>query len=365
MTTLQVNQSNQQNAENYTNYKNYSPDFSGIRLLDAKRFAYKQLKQAFWAGQICYGHGFLDALEEAHEITLSAAGLNYQDVESMPEFWQTQLTDQEFKWLNQALSQRITHQKPLAYLTQRAYLHGLEFYIDERALIPRSFIAELLQNRAFDDFLEASFNAKTINNFHLQSDFGASADLFLQNQTEKEMDDSFKILELCTGSGCLAILAAAVFEEAEIQAIDISTDALAVAKINHEKYRVLDAELANRIDFYQSDLYQNVQGQFDIIITNPPYVCEKSMSILPKEYQHEPVLALAGGDDGMDIVEKIIKEAKKHLKPTGFLVVEIGNEYEHTLNLFNRLGLLNAVWLEVSAGMTQVFLIHASDLAKI
>lgn len=202
-------------------------------------------------------------------------------------------------------------------------MHGHRFYVDERVIVPRSFIGELLQDG-------------------------------LQPYVP-DPDHVTRVLELCTGSGCLAILAAQAFENADIDAVDISADALAVARRNVDDYGLQD-----RIALHEGDLYAPLSpARYEVIITNPPYVNATAMQALPEEYRHEPELALAGGADGMDVVRRIVRDAGKWLTEDGVLVVEIGNE---RANVEAALGGLDLVWLSTSAGDDNVFLIQAADL---
>ena len=212
---------------------------------------------------------------------------------------------------------------PASYITNEAWLGTYNFYVDERVIVPRSFIAELIPER---------FNPWV--------------------QDPEEVTD---ILELCTGSGCLPIMLADAFENAQVDAVDISKEALEVARKNVATY-----ELEDRITLIESDLYSNVPDKlYDMIITNPPYVNSNSMSKLPKEYLHEPQIALAGGDDGMDLVRKIVAGAASRLKPNGILMVEIGNERVFADEAFAEYGL---TWLSTSEGDDMVFMLTAEQL---
>ncbi len=219
----------------------------------------------------------------------------------------------------QVIERRVTERVPAAYITNEAFMHGLRFYVDSRVIVPRSFVGELLHEG-------------------LEPWVGDSAEIG-------------PVLELCTGSGCLPIIAAHVWPKARIDAVDISPDALAVARRN-----VADYKMEDRISLYEGDLYAPLPAgaKYDVILTNPPYVNETSMQALPAEYQAEPRIALAGGDDGMDVVRRIIAGAKAHLNPGGALVVEIGNEHANVQAAFPD---LEIVWLPVSAGEEQVFLL--------
>nr|NDG09005.1 50S ribosomal protein L3 N(5)-glutamine methyltransferase [Oxalobacteraceae bacterium] len=212
---------------------------------------------------------------------------------------------------------------PVAYLTNEALLSDYRFYVDERVIVPRSFIAELIPVQ-FQPWVP-------------------------------DPDAVHKVLELCTGSGCLAIMLADAFPNAQIDAVDLSVDALEVAKKNVAEY-----ELQDRVTLYQSDLYEKLPTKkYDLIVTNPPYVNSVSMLKLPPEYRAEPQLALAGGDDGMDLVRRIVAGAKERLTTSGVLVVEIGNEFAHAEAAFAELEL---TWLSTSAGDESVFLLTADQL---
>ena len=222
------------------------------------------------------------------------------------------------------IEQRIQTRKPAAYLTREAWLQGIPFYVDERSIVPRSFIAELIAEGAFDAWL-----AETSHSF----------------------------LDLCTGNGSLAVLCAMAYPEIEVTGADISKDALAVAKINVEQH-----QLSNRIQLVESDGLKGLTQTFDCIICNPPYVCEASMQGLPAEFKAEPLLALAGGSDGMDFIRQLFLDLPDRMNHKAILVLEIGNEREHFEAAFPR---LEAVWLETSAGEDQVLLLTKEALLKI
>lgn len=269
---------------------------------------------------VFFGHGSSNAFDEAVYLVQSALSLPIGD---LGPYWDARVTTHETTRLLRFISQRVIDRKPASYITGEAWLQGHSFKVDQRVIIPRSFIAELL------------------------------ADQFTPWVNAPEMP--FDILDMCTGSGCLAILAAHVFENAEVDAVDVSKDALAVARENITLH-----ELKHRVRAIESDLFSNLQGkQYDFILTNPPYVNESSMKKLPPEYLHEPRMALAGGDSGMDLIQEILKQAPKHLKDGGFLVVELGNEKLHFEAAFPH---LNPIWLETSAGDEQVFLLNKEDL---
>jgi ribosomal protein L3 glutamine methyltransferase len=233
------------------------------------------------------------------------------------------LTETEIHALLALIERRATQRVPVAYLTHEALLGEYRFYVDERVIVPRSFIAELIPEQ-FQPWID---EPAAVSN----------------------------VLELCTGSGCLAIMLADAFTNAQIDAVDLSADALAVAHKN-----VADYQLTDRITLYQSDLYDALPAKkYDLIVSNPPYVNSASMAQLPPEYRAEPAMALAGGADGMDIVRRIVAGAKQRLTPRGTLVVEIGHEFAHAEAAFADLEL---TWLSTSAGDESVFLLTADQL---
>jgi len=271
-------------------------------------------------GQVFFGHGSGNAFDEAVYMVQSALSLPIGDV---GPFWDARVTSHETNRLIRFITQRVVDRKPASYITGEAWLQGHAFKVDERVIIPRSFIAELLA-----DQLTPWVNAPEM---------------------------PFEILDMCTGSGCLAILAAYMFENAQIDAVDLSTEALSIARENIQLH-----EMKQRVHAIESDLFSNLNGkQYDFILTNPPYVNEASMKKLPPEYLHEPRMALAGGDSGMDLIQDILEQAPHHLKDGGFLVVELGNEKLHFEAAFPH---LNPIWLETSAGDEQVFLLNKEDL---
>lgn len=271
-------------------------------------------------GNVFFGHGSTNAFDEAIYMVQSALDLPIGD---LGPFWEARVTHQEAIRLVRFITQRVVDRKPASYITGEAWLQGHSFKVDERVIIPRSFIAELLA-----DQLTPWVNAPEM---------------------------PFDILDMCTGSGCLAILAAHVFENAQVDAVDLSPEALAVARENIQLH-----ELKQRVHAIESDLFSGLNDkQYDFILTNPPYVNEASMKKLPPEYLHEPRMALAGGDSGMDLIQDILTQAPKHLKDGGFLVVELGNERLHFEAAFPH---LNPIWLETSAGDEQVFLLNKEDL---
>ncbi|WP_395067577.1 50S ribosomal protein L3 N(5)-glutamine methyltransferase [Paraburkholderia silvatlantica] len=274
----------------------------------------------FSAAQLAFGHGSSNAYDEAAYLILHTLHL---PLDLLDPFLDARLTSEEIDKVLGVIERRATDRVPAAYITQEAWMHGLRFYVDERVIVPRSFIGELLADG-------------------------------LQPYVE-DPEQVTAVLELCTGSASLAILAAHAFPNADIDAVDLSSPALEVARRN-----VHEHDLDARIALFEGDLYAPLpERRYDVIITNPPYVNADSMQALPPEYRHEPEMALTGGADGMDIVRRIIKDARNWLTDDGVLVVEIGNERENVEAAF---GGLDLVWLSTSAGDDQVFLIQACDL---
>jgi ribosomal protein L3 glutamine methyltransferase len=272
---------------------------------------------------LAFGHGSADALDEAAYLILHTLKL---PLDKLEPFLDARLLPGEIDKLVSIIERRSRDRVPAAYITNEAWLGSYNFYVDERVLVPRSFIAELIPDQ-FSPWV-------------------------------RDPDSVANILELCTGSGCLAILLADSFPGSVVDAVDISRDALAVAERN-----VRDYQLGGRINLIESDLYQHVPfKKYDIIVTNPPYVNSTSMSRLPKEYQHEPQIGLDGGKDGMDLVRKIIAGAAERLTPEGVLIVEIGNEREFAEAAFGDMGL---TWVTTSAGDDMVFLLTAEQLQTV
>ncbi|WP_322882012.1 50S ribosomal protein L3 N(5)-glutamine methyltransferase [Pandoraea sputorum] len=286
-------------------------------LRDLLRYAVSRFTEA----ELAFGHGTATAYDEAAYLLLHTLHL---PIDTLDPFLDARLLPDEIERALSVINRRAGERVPASYITNEAWMHGHRFYVDERVIVPRSFIGELLE-----DALQPWVN---------------------------HPDDVADVLELCTGSGCLAILAAETFPAAQIDAVDISHDALDVAKIN-----VADYGLDHRVALHLGDLYAPLpEGKrYEVIITNPPYVNEGSMQVLPAEYRHEPRLALAGGDDGMDIVRRIIAGARERLTDDGVLVVEIGNERHFVEAAFPDLPI---TWLATSAGDDMVFLVQAADL---
>ena len=274
----------------------------------------------FNAAKLFFGHGSAEAFDEAAYLVLHTLKL---PLDRLDPFLDAKLLPEEVVQVLAVIERRTTERVPAAYITNQAWLGSYEFYVDERVLVPRSFIAELIPN--------------------------------LFSPWVQDPEGVENVLELCTGSGCLAIMLADAFPNAVVDAVDISKDALAVAERN-----IRDYKLEGRVNPIESDLYENVPfKKYDLIITNPPYVNADSMGKLPPEYLREPQIALHGGQDGMDLVRKIVAGAAERLTPDGVLVVEIGNEAEYAEAAFGHLGL---TWLTTSAGDEAVFLLTAEQL---
>ncbi|HEV3104681.1 MAG TPA: 50S ribosomal protein L3 N(5)-glutamine methyltransferase [Trinickia sp.] len=285
-------------------------------LRDLLRYAVSRFTEA----GLAFGHGSSNAYDEAAYLILHTLHL---PLDTLEPFLDARLLDTEIDTVLKVIERRAGERVPAAYITGEAWMHGRRFYVDERVIVPRSFIGELLEDG-------------------------------LQPYVA-DPDEVSAVLELCTGSGCLAILAAHAFPNADVDAGDISAQALEVARIN-----VADYALEDRVALFEGDLFAPLaERRYDVIIANPPYVNSASMQALPLEYQHEPQLALAGGEDGMDVVRRIVGEARNWLTDDGLLVVEIGNE---RANVEAALGGLDLVWLSTSGGDDSVFLIQASDL---
>ena len=288
------------------------------------------------AARVSFGHGTTNARDEAIWLVLWSLGLPLDTplddpLENSDSKANRPVAQTEYARAASILGARISTRKPAAYLTQEAWLQGVAFYVDERVIVPRSLIAELLVDGGFDYWLHPT---------------------------------THKVLDLCTGNGSLAVIAAMVFPEVSLVASDLSTDALAVARINVDKHA-----LADRIQLLASDGLSapelKAAGPFNLILCNPPYVNADSMAALPQEYLAEPFMALdgnhAGSRDGMDFIRGLLAQAPEHLAPGGVLVLEIGNERENFEAAFPQ---LEVVWLETSAGDDQVLLISLDALLK-
>ncbi|WP_428418789.1 50S ribosomal protein L3 N(5)-glutamine methyltransferase [Methylibium sp.] len=267
---------------------------------------------------VSFGHGTTNAFDEAAWLVQWALDL---PLDGLDEHAGRPVSASEQLVVDALIDRRIRHRQPAAYLTKQAWLQGVAFYVDERTIVPRSFIAELLADGTIDAWLGT----------HTR-----------------------RVLDLCTGNGSLAVLAAMAWPEVRVDGSDLSEDALEVAKIN------IDAHgLGDRVTLLRSDGLVRVHGPYDLILCNPPYVNAASMADLPPEYQAEPELALAGGEDGMDFVRKLMQDAPAQMTEDAVLVLEIGNERANFERAFPT---LEAVWLETSAGDDQVLLLTRASL---
>lgn len=291
-----------------------------MKLIDCITAQAARLKTA----GVSFGHGTTNAFDEAAWLTLWALGMPLDELEPHAK---RELTEAEFHKIDAVIQERIDTRRPAAYITKEAWLQNVPFYIDERSIVPRSFIAELLADGEGEGTLDS----------------------WLSDRTQR-------VLDLCTGNGSLAVIAAMAYPEVSVDAADISDDALAIAQINVNKHK-----LAKRIKLVKSDLLNELKGPYDLIVCNPPYVNAQSMRELPKEYLHEPQLALAGGDDGMDLVRRIVKDAPSRMSDIGVLVLEIGNERAHFEHAFRK---LEVAWLDTSAGSDQVLLVTRQALLR-
>ena len=269
------------------------------------------------AAGVSFGHGTTNAHDEAAWLVLWRLGLPLDsDLGDRPDsVAKKAVAPDELALVATLFDERIRTRKPAAYLTREAWLQGVPFYVDERAIVPRSFIAELLADGSIDDFLG---------------------------------EHTRRVLDLCTGNGSLAVLAAMAWPDVEVTGADISPDALAVARINVDQHGLQD-----RITLQLSDGLAQLPGPWDLILCNPPYVNAASMAQLPAEYRAEPTLALAGGADGMDFIRQLLQDAPARMSENAVLVLEIGNERSHFEAAF---GQLPVYWIDTSAGEDQVLL---------
>ena len=285
-------------------------------LRDMMRFAVSRFSEA----GLFFGHGTDNAWDEAAYLLLHTLHL---PIDRLEPFMDARLTSAERADVLEIIGRRISERLPAAYLTNEAWLGDYRFYVDQRVIVPRSHIAELLRE-----------------------------------QLSPWVDDPWavrNVLDMCTGSACLAILAAQAFPEAKVDAVDISPDALIVARRNVDDY-----DLASRLRLIESNAFSALEGKvYDVIISNPPYVNAESMRALPEEYRREPELALASGEDGLDFTRTLLKEAARHLAPKGLLIVEIGHNREALEMTFPD---TSFVWLDTAAGDENVFMLRREDL---
>jgi ribosomal protein L3 glutamine methyltransferase len=268
---------------------------------------------------VAFGHGTTNAFDEAAWLVLWQLGFPLDDLDGVAA---VAVSREQQDTARELIGERIRSRKPAAYLTREAWLQGVPFYVDERSIVPRSFIAELLVDGGIDPWLG---------------------------------ENTKRVLDLCTGNASLAVLAAMAYPEVTVDGADISADALAVARINVDKHGLQD-----RIQLLQSDGVQFVRGPYDLILCNPPYVNARTMAELPAEYRAEPLVALAGGADGMDFIHSLLRDAPAHMSEQAVLVLEIGNERSNFEAAFPR---LEVVWLETSAGEDQVLLVTRESLS--
>jgi ribosomal protein L3 glutamine methyltransferase len=287
-----------------------------ITIRDWLRWAVSRFNEA----GLFFGHGTDNAWDEAVWLVLATLHLPR---DTLDPWLDAHLTKTERLALLGNLQQRVVHRLPTAYLVQEAWLGPYRFYVDQRVIVPRSFFAELLEN-GFAPWIDDPESV------------GAA-------------------LDLCTGSGCLAILMAHAFTNADVDAIDISADALVVACRN-----IADYHLDNRVHAIESDLFAAVKGKrYDLILSNPPYVTAAAMDALPAEYRHEPALALAAGPDGLDVVRRILAQARAHLNPGGLLAIEVGHNQDLVEAAFPDMPM---VWLDTEHAEGKVFLVTREDL---
>lgn len=289
-----------------------------ITLRDWLRWTMSRFSEA----DLFFGHGTDNAWDEAIWLLLATLKLPQDRLEP---FLDARLTRAERLAVWNALQQRIARRLPTAYIVQEAWLGTFRFYVDERVIVPRSYFAELLE----DGLAPWVDNPEKITS----------------------------ALDLCTGSGCLAILMAHTFPQAQIDAVDLSPEALAVARRN-----IADYGLPDKVQAIESDLFAAIPGKrYDFILSNPPYVTAAAMAALPAEYRHEPALALAAGHDGLDVVRRILREAANHLNPDGFIAIEVGHNREQVETAFPD---LSAIWLDTASSSEKIFLVSHETLCE-
>lgn len=301
--------------------KAHADDLISIR--DMLRFAVSRFSEA----GLAFGQGTTGAVDEAAFLILESLHLPVDDINPWAE---ARLTKPEREALLARIEERVSKRKPAAYLTKRAYIQGIPFHVDERVIVPRSFIGELL----FSDL------------------FGGDGFTLVPDVTTVG-----RALDLCTGSGCLAILAAHVFPNAEVDAVELSPQAAEVARLN-----IAESGYADRLRLFEGDLFQPVaKERYDLIITNPPYVDAEAMEELPPEFRHEPAMALDGGEDGLDIVRRILAEVPRHLNPGGGLLCEIGRGREILEDDYPE---LDFFWLDTAESAGEVFWLTADKFGR-
>lgn len=281
---------------------------------DYIRYCYSTMMEQ----QVYFGHGHVSALDEARQLVLAALYLPWDADEIVLD---GALLESEKTRILSFMQRRIKYREPLPYILNEAWFMQMPFYVDRRVLIPRSPIAQLIE-QAFSPFLQAA----TVN----------------------------RVLDLCTGSGCIGIACAYVFDQAQVDIADISDTALQVADINIKKHNLQD-----QVSIIQSDLFEDITQQYDLIVSNPPYVDKSDLASMPAEYQHEPALALGSGDDGLDICKQILAQACDYLTEDGLLVVEVGNSEVHLMEQFEQVPF---IWVELAEGGNGVFAISKEQL---
>jgi ribosomal protein L3 glutamine methyltransferase len=283
---------------------------------DYIRLCFSQMMQQ----KVYFGHGHVSAIDEARQLVLAAVYLPWDSDELVLD---AKLLLVEKEQVLAFIQRRIEQREPLPYITNEAWFMQMPFYVDQRVLIPRSPIAQLIENQ-FSPFLKSGPIAN--------------------------------ILDLCTGSGCIGIACAYAFEEANVDLADISVDALAVAALNIEKHGLTD-----QVQAIESDLFSKLNKKYDLIVSNPPYVDKSDLAQMPKEYLHEPELALGSGDDGLDLCKQMLAQASDYLTEDGLLVVEVGNSEIHLMQQYPQVPF---IWAELEQGGNGVFVISAEDLQQ-
>ncbi|GAA6141093.1 50S ribosomal protein L3 N(5)-glutamine methyltransferase [Hydrogenophaga sp. 5NK40-0174] len=282
---------------------------------------HQAVTQRLESAGVSYGHGTTCARDEAAWLVLWKLDLPLDT--NLDEAGALSVSQEQIASVDALIEQRIATRKPAAYLTHEAWLQGVSFYVDERAIVPRSFIGELIADATIDPWLS---------------------------------DETLNVLDLCTGNGSLAVLASMAWPDIKVTAADISQDALAVARINVDRH-----DLQERITLVHSDGLAHCPGPYDLVLCNPPYVNAASMEALPAEYRAEPELALAGGEDGMDFIRQLLADLPGRLSVQGVVVLEIGNEQTHFEAAFPG---LEVFWLDTSIGDDQVLLLTADALRR-
>ena len=296
-------------------------DTDSLKTLETIRDFIRWGSSEFNRRKLSFGHGFSSAFDEARYLTLHALALSFDWPE---DYFDCRLTLEEREQVINVLRQRARSRQPAAYITRESWFFGLRFYVDERVLVPRSPIAELIGNH-FEPWIDSR--------------------------------QVHRILDLCTGSGCIAIACQYAFEDAEVCASDISVDALEVARINRHEH-----ELDDLLTIYESDLFENIPAQqFDIIVSNPPYVDAEDMAGLSEEFSFEPHLGLAAGEDGLTLVDRILENAGAYLSDQGILIIEVGNTQSAMMSKYQQLPM---TWIDFEFGGSGVCCIQAQDLKQ-